>query len=234
MPAILGDPHPEFLIPTSTYPESEVVMVCRISPTFTMTDEGRLEPDVTLDTSTCGYRAWSGHLILQNEAVKEAFNATLVMAVEDVINNGPVVPGHAGFVGMVSTPPVEGFNLATFSLWNPLPHHYVWIRRADGPLMTNAERRIYRSSPFIQATQPNYVQRWWTLFGSHIDMDWDRHLPGSQFVGHSFISVLNPPGGPLEDTEDEEEITGTGEGGDNELLVESFHSETESGAVLEE
>ena len=96
-------------------------------------------------------------MILESEEVRETFHVTLTSALEDLAENGQVVPGHGGFLGAVSTVPVEGFEMATFSLWRPIPHHYLFIRMCGRPLMTRAERLALRRNHFLHATQSNWA-----------------------------------------------------------------------------
>ena len=169
MPAVLGPPPPRSRFHPDVYPEAEVLLICNISPEYTMLEDGSTRPDITLLATNCEHKVREGHMILESEEVRETFHVTLTSALEDLAENGQVVPGHGGFLGAVSTVPVEGFEMATFSLWRPIPHHYLFIRMCGGPLMTRAERLALRRNHFLHATQPNWIKKWWELFGRHID-----------------------------------------------------------------
>ena len=137
-------------------------------------------------------------------------------------------------MGVVSTPPVEGvLDMLTFSLWMPIPHHYVFIRMDEGPLMTRAERFVYRTNAFIRATQPGWVVKWYELFGESIDNDWDQNAPGNNEIGGGNIVVIMPPGGPLEAAIDEGDEAALEFMDGGELLVSSFSSEDGDGDIEE-
>ena len=231
MPAVLGPPPPRSRFHPDVYPEAEVLLICNISPEYTMLEDGSTRPDITLSATNCEHKAREGHMILESEEVRETFHVTLTSALEDLAENGQVVPGHGGFLGAVSTVPVEGFEMATFSLWRPIPHHYLFIRMCGGPLMTRAERLALRRNHFLHATQPNWIKKWWELFGRHIDSDWDRDSPDSHDIGGGNVVFLMPPGGPLEVAVDEgnEEVMEAFNAG--EILVDNFSSGDEETAV---
>ena len=233
MPAVLGSPPPRTRFHPNAYPEAEVLVVCNISPEFTMLEDGSTKPDITLSASNCQIEAREGHSILRSEVVRETFHVTLAFALEDLAQNGQVVPGHGGFLGAVSTVPVDGFDMGTFSLWMPIPHHYLFIRMCDGPLMTRAERLALRRNHFLLATQPNWIQKWWELFGRNIDRDWDRYSPDSHNIGGGNVVFLMPPGGPLEAAIDEGDASDMEAFNAGELLVDSFTSE-DGGLGIEE
>ena len=232
MPAVLGPPPPRSRFHPHVYPEAEALLVVNMSPEYTMLDDGSTRPDITLSASNCEHHARPGHIILESEIVQESFHVTLATVMEDLAQNGQVVPGHGGFLGAVSTIPVEGFQMATFSLWRPIPHHYLFIRMCEGPLMTRAERLALRRNPFLHATQPNWIQRWWALFGRHIDRDWDRDSPDAHDIGGGNVVFLMPPGGPLEAAIDEGNQQDMEAFDAGEILVDSFNSGDEG--TLEE
>ena len=231
----IGTPPPANAFSLENCPDSEILLVTSISPVYTMTDEGSTTSDISLDASNCSVQASPGHPALRYEIVRDALYATLGTVLEDLERHGQVVPGHGAFLGVASTPPVEHFPMVSYSLWRPVPHHYVFVRICAGPLLTRAERQLIRTRPFVRATQPAYVQKWWELFGSSVHDSWDEGAPGSRSIGRFFISVLLPPGAALDLVTESDSSSESGEGGerDGDLLVSSFTEEVH-GLVDEE
>ena len=92
--------------------------------------------------------------------------------------------------------------MTTFSVWRPIPDHFVWMRLYEGPVMT---------------TQPGYIQKWFQLFGSFIDDGFGAGDENAHSIGGNNIAAIFAPGQTDEEDADSEE-----EPDESLLLVSSF------------
>ena len=110
MPAVLGPPPPRSRFHPDVYPEAEALLVCNISPEFTMLEDGSTRPEITLSASNCEHKAREGHPILESEVVRETFHVTLALALEDLATGGSWEPSAR--------------SQSTGSRWAPSPSGY--------------------------------------------------------------------------------------------------------------